>query len=440
MAQNEQLQDIEIRNQVFLEGYKNGRVNEFTKVIVKLGRDAGIAVMSLDIERMNQLTKKQLNALTVNLRAIAGKSIGDQVEALNVDLAKLSEQQAGFEVKAIESVTKGATVATPASGAAMSFANNQPIRATGNFMKKFWSTMTANEQSQLVNVVQIGYSDGLTIPQMVSRIRGTRVANYSDGYTQQAKRRIEAQVRTATQHVSQRSREQTWNANSDIIEKYEWVSTLDGRTSSQCRSLSNNRYIVGQGPVPPIHYNAIAQGGLITSNRGKIPIENIMVGDLVLTHMGRWMPVTAVMSRDRHPDEKVLKLVDGFGRSISLTDDHPMLSAKGGWKRAGDINPGDVLFKNLHKFFCIKNRFFAPFIEHVILINSHNIPTKTTEKLISYDVSRLPGAMASSIKLDKAVGYSEIRYKAINTVLKIKRNFFRFQKFLKHKFMWRWVL
>lgn len=253
MAQPEQLKNIEIRNQVFLEGYKNGRAREFAAVIVGIGRDTGREILDLSVERMNQLTKKELNELTVSLRSIAGQSMNDQIVELTSDLERLSDQQARFEVKAIESVTQGATVATPTSGAAYSFARNQPIRATGNFIAKFFSNMAKNEQDQLANVVQIGYSDGLTLSQMVSRIRGTRVANYSDGYTQQGRRRVEAEVRTVVQHVSQRSREETWNKNSGIIEKYEWVSTLDSRTSDQCRSLDGKRFIVGQGAVPPIH-------------------------------------------------------------------------------------------------------------------------------------------------------------------------------------------
>lgn len=431
MAQPEQLKNIEIRNQVFLEGYKNGRVREFTAVVVGIGRDTGREILDLSVERMNQLTKKELNSLTVILRSIAGEAMNDQIGELTSDLEKLSEQQARFEVKAIESVTKGATVVTPASGAAMSFAKNQPIRATGNFMNKFWSTMTANEQDKLADVVRIGYSDGLTIPQMVSRLRGTRVANYSDGYTQQAKRRIETQVRTVVQHISQRSREQTWNANSDIIEKYQWISTIDGSTSSQCRSLDLREFIVGQGPVPPLHYNALKEGSLITTKRGKIPVEMVKVGDMALTHAGRWMPVTAVMSRDLTKKEKVIRLVDNLGRSIFLTDDHPMLCAESGWKRAGDINVGDVLFKNMHKFLRIKDRLFAPLIPKVVLIDSHNIPTKMTERLVSYEISTLPGTMSSTVQFNKAVRYSEIRDKLINLKLKIKRYFSANKKGLK---------
>src|SRR3546814_10812384 len=39
------------------------------------------------------------------------------------------------------------------------------------------------------------------------------------------------------------------------ITEYRWVSTLDGRTTSQCRSLDGKVFTIGKGPRPPIHMN-----------------------------------------------------------------------------------------------------------------------------------------------------------------------------------------
>ena len=62
--------------------------------------------------------------------------------------------------------------------------------------------------------------------------------------------------------------------NDDIIDGYRWLSTLDGRTSSQCRSLDGVLFKPGEGPRPPLHIRCRSQllpeleGGLdITSTR-----------------------------------------------------------------------------------------------------------------------------------------------------------------------------
>lgn len=80
----------------------------------------------------------------------------------------------------------------------------------------------------------------------------------------------------------------------------------------------------GVGPIdvlvagPP----CFAAGTLILTWRGYQPIEDVHSGDVVLTHLGRWKPVTAVMRRD----DAVLRTVKAVGTpAITTTDDHPFL-------------------------------------------------------------------------------------------------------------------
>ena len=63
-------------------------------------------------------------------------------------------------------------------------------------------------------------------------------------------------------------------------------------------------------------------GTLITTLRGFIPIEEVIVGDDVLTHKHRWKPVVAV--GDNVKDTAVLKGQGHFG--ITTTANHPFLS------------------------------------------------------------------------------------------------------------------
>lgn len=57
---------------------------------------------------------------------------------------------------------------------------------------------------------------------------------------------------------------------------------------------------------------------LILTARGYIPIETIKVGDSVLTHKGRWKPVTSVMARDQAPLWQVK-----VAHPITTTAEHP---------------------------------------------------------------------------------------------------------------------
>ncbi|MGL6008151.1 MAG: minor capsid protein, partial [Culicoidibacterales bacterium] len=62
-------------------------------------------------------------------------------------------------------------------------------------------------------------------------------------------------IRTATQHVANSARMNLWEENSDVVQKYQWLSTLDQSTSSVCKSLDKKTFEFGKGPVPPIHPN-----------------------------------------------------------------------------------------------------------------------------------------------------------------------------------------
>jgi hypothetical protein len=61
-------------------------------------------------------------------------------------------------------------------------------------------------------------------------------------------------------------------------------------------------------------------GTRILTERGLVPIEDVLVGDLVLTHAGRWKPVTSTMSR---VSDHIVKLYGQGLPHISTTEEHP---------------------------------------------------------------------------------------------------------------------
>ena len=74
-------------------------------------------------------------------------------------------------------------------------------------------------------------------------------------------------------------------------------------------------------------------GTLILTQRGHLPIEDVVVGDLVLTHRARWRPVTHVGS-----ESSELVMVRGQGHpGLICTPDHPFLTGTEEWTAAKDL-------------------------------------------------------------------------------------------------------
>lgn len=262
-----------------------------------------------------------------------------------------------------------------------------------------------------------GIAQGETTPQIVRRLVGRRVNGYRDGIYQISRRNANTLVRTATNHVAAQARELTYQENSSVIQKVQWVSTLDGKTSDICIGLDGQTFPLGEGIRPPAHMNAIVGGTLIETARGPIPIENVHVGELVLTHESRWRPVTAVMSKFYERPE-VIEVKLNSGGVLRMTDDHPVLAVGRGWIRACELEAGDQLFENREQPSGVE--WSSRISEEA---NDH--PAPLAESFIPGQIRVDPGSMASTIDLHGNLScQAKVDYEIFDDVLVLEPDVF----------------
>ncbi|NIJ40370.1 hypothetical protein FHS78_000640 [Parvibaculum indicum] len=91
----------------------------------------------------------------------------------------------------------------------------------------------------------------------------------------------------------------------------------------------SNRHIIGDvrdylddgwDLLAVFHPPCFVAGTLVLTKRGHIPIEDVVVGDLVLTHRGRWRRVTETMNKSTN-DLLALKATNAL--PITTTPEHP---------------------------------------------------------------------------------------------------------------------
>lgn len=259
MLTTDPLVDVITRRQVLIERLKASYSKNYTsKIIPRLDRAIREALAALDsdgamniehsVDRLNQV----LNDLNVRQRKVYDEFINEfMIE--NLDYAG---DEASFAAKALTahvSAGKIADVAVASSKVAFKLAETMPIRATGQLLRPFVNDWAASEIAKVEGAVRNGFYNGLTNAQLLRQVRGTKKLGYTDGLLARNDQNAETVIRTAVQHVANTSRMATWGENDDLLDGYQIVATLDGKTSAICRSLDGKEFKLGQGPVPPFH-------------------------------------------------------------------------------------------------------------------------------------------------------------------------------------------
>jgi SPP1 gp7 family putative phage head morphogenesis protein len=245
------------RNQVYLERLKS---SEIKKVDIFL-READKAIRArLASDTLTDLTRARLEAVLVEIdREIAdfyntfGKELGRSFDGI-------AEITAANEVSMLNHIApEGVSFTAPTSARVLAAIKTDPLGVKGfgqgKLLEPWVADMSKPQRDLLTGAIRQGYFQGQSNAEILKTIRGTKGAQYADGLLNKSKRDLETMVRTGIQHVATSARQRVYDENADIVTGYEWVSTLDNRTSQTCRSLDGVVFKMGKGPLPPQHPN-----------------------------------------------------------------------------------------------------------------------------------------------------------------------------------------
>ncbi len=256
------LLDFSIRFQVLLEGYKTSKANELAKSADAMFLATMETLAGFEGTLVNQTSAKSMKSALKGLRLINSSIVSDATEKMMADLEGLAGWGANYEVRSFGNLSHKVAMDGPTMADAYQFALNKPMSVNGDSLQSFLTGWGGGEVDRVNQTVQMAWSEGWTVNRLTQVIGGTASKNYTDaligvvGSTASSYRRnARAVARTSAQHVAQSARMKTWEDNKDVVVGYEWVSTLDSRTTAICRSLDGKVYEVGAGPVPPKHIN-----------------------------------------------------------------------------------------------------------------------------------------------------------------------------------------
>lgn len=145
----------------------------------------------------------------------------------------------------------------------------------------------------------------------------------------------------------------------------------------------------------------LKSGTKIITDCGLKNIENIQIGDMVLTHNGRFRPVCKLMKRFHHGNIINIKTF-GYGESVFITEEHPVLIGDD-FIEAKDINDTVELInlKELNgKTEIISNLFTTNYKER----RGYIFPASSASKWTNDQVNLVLKSNMSTLELSKIIG------------------------------------
>jgi len=238
LSSNTFLVDAASRHAVLLQRYSAGLESNMADSVSSALSDAIAELLtsngsqiSLRIQSVNRyrssLTQAEadlLDELTELLREEGDFSVAMFEEAINASIEESGQLQSSFESARID-VIEGQKITIP----------------------QMLSQFTEVKSRQINSIIQDGFTEGLTQDQLVTRVRQVESLQ---------RRQAASLVRTGTNAVSSIARYQTALENEDVLDGYEWVSTLDNKTSNVCIARDGQVYpFRDSSPKPPAHFS-----------------------------------------------------------------------------------------------------------------------------------------------------------------------------------------
>lgn len=213
-----------------------------------------LAQLQIAMDRAgNDWTVNHLDALLAQVRAINAAAYAATGHALTTELVQFSAYEAAKQIvmltKAIPADALVKLSLNIVSGAQVhAAAMARPFQ--GRLLKEWMTDLEDGRAKKVRDAVRVGFSQSQTTEQIIRNIKGTRANNYADGLLEKPRADLETVVRSAISHTAAYARNETAQANADIIAAVKWLSTLDSHTTLQwCVPRDGLQYTLEHNPI-----------------------------------------------------------------------------------------------------------------------------------------------------------------------------------------------
>ena len=138
---------------------------------------------------------------------------------------------------------------------------------SGEVIEKAFRGIASSQAEFISREIRVGITEGEALPKISRRLRGLLQFGANQEMTAKAQalaggsgmrlanNQVRTIVRTTVNQVQTMASQEVYAANQDVTQKYEYVATLDSKTTALCGSLDGKTFKYGEGPMPPQHFN-----------------------------------------------------------------------------------------------------------------------------------------------------------------------------------------
>ncbi|MDB4453145.1 minor capsid protein [bacterium] len=244
MSSEQFLIDAATRHQIFLLRYGSGRSKEANRRLNRLRQQINARLSqepaAFQSQRLQDLLK-DINALNV----LAFRDVKTLVE---MDSMKLAVSEADFNRIMINKVSTLPVTPTPEDLLVESVMDAPMSVGSG-------VGMTIAESLDQFGVLKGKQILKTITDNVVTGVATSLMAKAVDSLMRTVvKRQATSLIGTIINHVSSAARLNTYEKNTNLIGGYEWVATLDSKTTFVCMSRDGKKYDITSKVIPPAHY------------------------------------------------------------------------------------------------------------------------------------------------------------------------------------------
>jgi len=230
-------------------------------------------------EASTVLTVKELQGLALlqsefvedQLRRALPIELRDQIRSIQIS-PQFAQAVATVDPTAINVVVLSDDLQAAVTGAPATFqlTATQGTAITlpnGKVLNKSFRGLAESQVDLFAKTVRNGLLTGESTSRLARRLKGRlefgdfgplsvrQLAQAGGELTAVANHQVMALVRTSVNQVANAASQQVYEANQNVTKRYQYISTLDSRTSAICRALDGQEFDYGKGPTPPQHFN-----------------------------------------------------------------------------------------------------------------------------------------------------------------------------------------